>query len=72
MLPVYRCNVLQVCNFHEGFVKVVQLQDTGQQEEAWDHNTGEELGESERLQTNCCQPERGEHHYFTLNQLLCH
>lgn len=56
LLPVYRCNMLQVSDFHEGFVEVVQLQNTGQQEEARDQNTTEELGQGKCLQTNCCQP----------------
>lgn len=55
-LLVYGCDMLQVSDSHEGFVKVVQLQDTGQQEEARDQNTGEELGQGKRLQTNGCQP----------------
>lgn len=48
--------MLQVSDSHEGFVEVVQLQNTGQQEEARDQNTGEEFGQSKRLQTNRCQP----------------
>lgn len=55
-LLVYGCDMLQVSDSHEGFVKVVQLQDTGQQEEARDQDTGEELGQSKHLQTNGCQP----------------
>lgn len=54
--PVFWCNMRQVRDSHEGFVKVVQLQDTGQQEEARDQNTGEKFGQSKHLQTNCCQP----------------
>ena len=54
---VYGRDVLQVSDSHEGFVEVVQLQDAGQQEEAWDQNTGEEFGQSKRLQTDRCQPE---------------
>ena len=59
MLLVYGCDVLQVGDPHEGLVEVVQLQDAGQQEEAGDQNTAEELRESEGLQTNGCQPEEG-------------
>lgn len=55
-LLVYGCDMLQVSDSHEGFVKVVQLQDTGQQEEARDQDTGEELGQCKHLQTNGCQP----------------
>ena len=49
--------MFQVGDFHEGFVEVVQLQNTGQQEEARDQNTGEEFRQSKCLQTNGCQPE---------------
>lgn len=48
--------MLQVSDSHEGFMEVVQLQNTGQQEEARDQNTTKELGQGKRLQTNCCQP----------------
>lgn len=41
--PVQRRHVFQVSDPHEGFVKVVQLQNTGQQEKARDENTGEEF-----------------------------
>lgn len=44
--------MLYVSDPHEGFVEVVQLQDAGQQEEARDQDTGEELRQSKRLQTN--------------------
>lgn len=56
VLLVYRRHMLQVGDSHEGLVEVVQLQDTGEQEEAGDQNTGEELGQSERLQTDGRQP----------------
>lgn len=58
--------MLQVSDSHEGLVEVVQLQNTGQQEEARDQNTAEEFRESKRLQTNRCQPERRQGgHYYT-------
>lgn len=53
---VQRCNMLQVSDSHEGFVKVMQLQYTGQQKEARDQNTGEEFGQCKCLKTYCCQP----------------
>lgn len=56
-LLVNRLNVLQVGDSHEGLVEVVQLQNAGQQEEARNQDTAEELRQSKRLQTNCCQPE---------------
>ena len=65
VLLVYRCDVLQVSNPHEGFVEVVKLQNAGQQEEARDQNTAEELGQSKRLQTNRCQPEGNRGHGYT-------
>lgn len=49
--------MFQVSDSHEGLVEVVQLQDAGQQEEAGDQNAAEELGQSERLQADGCQPE---------------
>lgn len=57
LMYMYRCDMLQVSDSHEGLVEVVQLQNTSQQEEARDQNTGEEFGQSECLQTNGCQPE---------------
>lgn len=42
-VPAQRRHVLQVSDPHEGFVEVVQLQNTGQQEKARNQNTGEEL-----------------------------
>lgn len=48
--------MLQVGDLHEGLVEVVELQDAGQQEEPRDEDTGEELGESKRLQTDRCKP----------------
>lgn len=53
---MYGCHMLQVCDLHEGLVEVVKLQDAGQQEEARDEDTGEELGESKGLQTDSCKP----------------
>lgn len=44
--------MLQVCDLHEGLVEVVQLQDAGQQEEAWNQNTAEQLGQLKRLEAN--------------------
>lgn len=75
MLLVYRCNMLQVSDSHEGFVEIVQLQNTGQQEEARDQNTAEEFGQSKCFQTDRCQPEddRGTQlhlHYFSFKLLL--
>lgn len=52
-----RCNMLQVSDSHERLMKVVQLQDTGQQEEARDQDAGEELRQGERLQAERRQPE---------------
>ena len=57
LLLVYWFNMLQVSDSHEGSVEVVQLQNAGQQEEARDQNTAEELRQSKCLQTNGCQPE---------------
>lgn len=42
-LPVYGCYMFQVSDSYEGFVEVVQLQNTRQQEEARYQNTSEEL-----------------------------
>lgn len=57
VLPVYGCDLLQVGDSHERLVKVVQLQDAGQQEEAGDQNTSEEFRQSKGLQADRCQPE---------------
>lgn len=64
--------MLQVSDSHEGFVEVVQLQNAGQQEEARDQDTAEEFRQSERLQTNCCQPgdNRGEQDYTLIISIL--
>lgn len=64
------CNAVQVGYSHEGLVEIVQLQNTGQQEETRDQYTGEELGQSKCLQTNRCQPEDNQveqlrFHYFS-------
>lgn len=48
--------MLQVCDPHEGLVEVVKLQDAGQQEETRDDDTGEEFGESKRLQADGGKP----------------
>lgn len=61
-MPVDGCDVLQICDLHKGLMKVVKLQNTGQQEEAWDHNTGEELRQFKRLQSHVSQPKDGEPH----------
>lgn len=55
-VPVYGRDVVQVCDPHEGFVEVVQLQDAGQQEEAWDQDAGEQLGQLKGLQADVSQP----------------
>lgn len=55
-VPVYWRDVVQVCDPHEGFVEVVQLQDAGQQEEAWDQDAGEQLGQLKGLQADVSQP----------------
>lgn len=55
-LPVYGCYMFQVSDSYEGFVEVVQLQNTRQQEEARYQNTSEELWQGKALQTNRCQP----------------
>lgn len=47
--------MFQVSDPHEGFVEVVQLQNTGQQEKARNQNTGEEFWQSKRLQTDSFQ-----------------
>lgn len=57
VLPVYGRDLLQVSDSHERLVKVVQLQDTGQQEEAGDQNASEEFRQSKGLQADRCQPE---------------
>lgn len=51
--------MLGVSEPHEGPVEVVQLQDAGEQEEARDQDTGEELGHAELLQAQVPQPGRG-------------
>lgn len=56
VLLVCWCDVLQICDPHEWLVKIVQLQNTGQQEEAWDQNAGEELRQIKRLQSDRRQP----------------
>lgn len=48
--------MLQVGDSHEGLVKVVQLQNTGQQEKARYENTAEKFRQSKCLQTNRFQP----------------
>ena len=48
--------MIQVSDFHEGLVEVMQLQNTGEQEKAWDQNTSEEFRQSKCLQANSCQP----------------
>lgn len=53
---MYGRDVVQVCDPHEGFVEVVQLQDAGQQEEAWDQDAGEQLGQLKGLQADVSQP----------------
>lgn len=47
--------MVQVCDLHEGLVEVVKLQDAGQQEETRDDDTGEEFGQSKRLQADRCK-----------------
>lgn len=58
--------MLQVSDSHERLVEVVKLQNTGQQEEARDENTTEELRQSKRLQTNCCQPKDDRRTYINI------
>lgn len=61
--------MVQVSDFHEGFVEVVQLQNTGQQEKARDHNTGEEFRQSKCFQTNCSKPDIDKNSKKTVNIL---
>lgn len=42
-VPLQWRHVIQVSDLHEGFVKVMQLQNTGQQEKTRNQNTGEEF-----------------------------
>lgn len=56
--------MLQVRDSHEGFVEIVQLQNTGQQEEAGDQNAAEEFRQSKRLQAHRCQPEEDQTHFL--------
>lgn len=55
-LHVYGGDMLQVCDLHEGLVEVVKLQDAGKQKETRDDDTGEEFGESKRLEADRCKP----------------
>lgn len=59
-MPVDGSNILQICDLHEGLMEVVKLQNTGQQEEAWDQDTAEELRQFKRLQSHVSQPKDGE------------
>ena len=53
---MFRCNMLQISNSHEGLVEIVELQYTGQQEEARNQDTGEELRQRKCLQADVSQP----------------
>lgn len=44
---------------HERPVEVMELEDAGQEEEAWDEGAGEELGDAELLQAQVAQPGQG-------------
>ena len=52
--------MLQVSDVHEGAVEVMELENAGQEEEAWDEGAGEELGDAELLQAQVAQPGWGQ------------